>query len=117
MLALLLLSKTQPYNEERLSVLKLSIALCFAAARSANLASTALSFSTSSTFTISLSVLSLVERGSCHTLSQLLPESTIAAAFDVNGKIPEIAPKFTPASSRLADRPWIIGVGLFTVAE
>ena len=37
----------------------------------------------------------------------------IGSALDVNGKIPEIEPRFTPASSKLADLPCTIGVGLF----
>lgn len=109
--------ESKPYNEERFSMFRLSIALCFAAARSAILANTALSFSPSSPFAVSLSALSLIVEGSCHTLSPFLPESTIASDFEVRGKIPAIAPKFTPASSRLADLPCIIGVGLFTVTE
>ena len=96
---------------------KLSIALCFAAARSAIRANTALSLPPSSPFTISLSSLSLIGKGLCHTLSTLLPESTTASDFDVRGKILETAPKFTPASSRLADRAWTTVVGLPTSVE
>ena len=78
---------------------------------SAILCNTALSFPPSSPFIFSLSVLSLLS-SSCHTLSPFLPTSTMASAFDVKGKIPEIEPKFTPASSKLADLPCIIGVEL-----
>ena len=107
----------QPLKDERFSVVKLSIALFLAAVRSAILANTALSLPPSSPFSTSLSKLSLIEEGSCHTLSAFLPASTIASDFDVRGKILEIAPKFTPASSRLADLPCNIGVGLFTGSE